>query len=104
MKKDNNELQGFSDSDQVGFVDNTKSTGGFCFLFGSVVFSWNLKKQEIFAQSSVEAEYIAIVATTKNVQWLRKILTDLGFVQSKGTVLHVDNQSTIAIARNPVHH
>ncbi|WRX10536.1 Integrase [Theobroma cacao] len=51
LKNDSGELQGISDSDWTTFIDDSKSTSGFCFSVGNVVFSWNSKKQEIMAQS-----------------------------------------------------
>ncbi|EOY13053.1 Uncharacterized protein TCM_031572 [Theobroma cacao] len=77
VRAESSELQGFSDSD------------------------W---KQEVMAQSSAEAEYIATAVDANQVLWLRKILAELGFSQNKGTLLQVDNQSAIAIAKNPVQH
>ncbi|WRX29096.1 protein of unknown function DUF4219 - like 9 [Theobroma cacao] len=45
-----------------------------------------------------------VKATANHIQWLRKILTDLGFPQAKGTVLNVDNKSAIDIVKNLMHH
>ncbi|XP_017984383.1 PREDICTED: uncharacterized mitochondrial protein AtMg00810-like [Theobroma cacao] len=77
-RTDSSELQGYIDSDWAGSLDDSKSTRGFCFSFSSGMFSWNSKKQEVVAQSSVEAEYIAISTVVNHIQWLRKILVDLG--------------------------
>nr|GMD07933.1 Copia protein [Ipomoea batatas] len=63
-------LLGYSDSNWAGSVDDMKSTTGFCFSFGSAFFSWCSKKQEMTAQSTAEAEYVAanatLVATSSN--------------------------------------
>ncbi|EOY27327.1 Uncharacterized protein TCM_029194 [Theobroma cacao] len=72
LKKDSGELQGFSDNDWARSVDDSKSTGSFCFLLGSAVFTRASKKQEIVAQSSAEAEYIAIALAAIHTKWLRK--------------------------------
>jgi hypothetical protein len=45
----NFKLQGYSDSDWAGSLDDMKSTSGYCFSFGSGIFSWCSKKQEIVA-------------------------------------------------------
>ncbi|XP_049367923.1 uncharacterized mitochondrial protein AtMg00810-like [Solanum verrucosum] len=52
-------LLGFSDSDWAGSADDMRSTSGHCFSLGSGIFLWSSKKQEIVAQSTVEAEFIA---------------------------------------------
>jgi len=42
-------LQGYSNSDWGGSLDDMKSTSNYCFSFGSGTFSWSLKKQEVIA-------------------------------------------------------
>ncbi|KAF2321527.1 hypothetical protein GH714_000311 [Hevea brasiliensis] len=81
-KKEEAKLEGYSDSDWAGCVDDSKSTSGYVFSFGSGVFCWNSRKQEVVAQSTAEAEYISAAATTNQAIWLRKILKDLGQEQS----------------------
>jgi len=54
--------------------------------------------------SSTEAEYIAGAHTTKEVVWLRRLLAELGLPNNDPTILHMDNQSTMAIAKNPQFH
>ncbi|KAG7599301.1 Integrase catalytic core [Arabidopsis suecica] len=54
------ELVGFSDSDWGGSVEEKKSTSGYVFTIGSGACCWNSSKQKTVAQSTAEAEYIAI--------------------------------------------
>lgn len=49
-------LVGFSDSDWGGCKEDLKSTTGYCFSLGSVIFSWQTSKQDTIAQSTAEAE------------------------------------------------
>ncbi|XP_021762535.1 uncharacterized protein LOC110727276 [Chenopodium quinoa] len=72
---ENSKLLAYSDSDWGGSNDDMKSTLGYVFSLGSGVFSWISKKQEVVAQSTAEAEYIAASATVNQAVWLRKILT-----------------------------
>jgi len=51
-------LHGFSNSDWGRFIDDMKSTSGFRFNLGSIIFSWSSKKQDIITQFTVEAEFI----------------------------------------------
>jgi len=55
-------LFGFCDSDWAGCLEDHKSTTGFFLSLGSGAISWTLKKQEIVALSSSEAEYVAAAA------------------------------------------
>ncbi|XP_031252306.1 uncharacterized protein LOC116110236 [Pistacia vera] len=66
--------------------------------------SWNSKKQEVVAQSTAEAEYVVAAAAVNQLVWLRKFLKDLRLEQTQGNVLHCDNQSAIAMSKNPVLH
>jgi hypothetical protein len=80
---------------------------GFIFMLEGAAVSWSSKKQTSVALSSTEVEYIAAAHasdTTKEVIWLRRLLTDLGLDLDSPTTLHVDNQSAIATARNPEFH
>lgn len=97
-------LQGFSDSDWAGSLDDSKSTSGYAFNLGSGVFSWSSKKQEVVAQSSAEAEYIAAAGAANQAIWLRNLMEDLSMKQTDATVIWVDNKSAISMAKNPVFH
>ncbi|XP_052882313.1 uncharacterized protein LOC128290624 [Gossypium arboreum] len=68
------------------------------------VFCWSSKKQQTVTQSTVEAEYIVAAAAVNQAIWLRKLLFDLNEDQSEVTKIMVDNQSTVAIAKNLVFH
>jgi len=81
-----------------------RSTSGYCFNLGSRVFSWCSKKQEIVAQSTAEAEFIAATAAVNQALWLKKILSDLSMEEREPTEISIDNQAVIAISHNPVFH
>jgi hypothetical protein len=97
-------LQGFVDADWASDINDRKSTSGFVFTFGGAAISWSSKKQSSTALSSSEAEYIAAAHAAKEAVWLRRLLTNLGIDISSPTTLYIDNQSAIAIARNPEFH
>lgn len=97
-------LIGYSDSDWGGCREDLKSTTGYCFSIGSAVFSWQTSKQDTIAQSTAEAEYMALCATANQAIWLRRLLEDLRFCSQEGVPIYCDNQSAIAIGKNPVQH
>ena len=68
-----------------------RSTTGFCFSLGSGIFSWCSKKQDVIAQSTAEAEYVAATAAVNQALWLRKIFADLHMKQNEPTQIHIDN-------------
>jgi len=95
-------LIGFSDASWGNDLHTRKSTTGYVFYLSGGLISWSSKRQSTVALSSTEAEYMALTHTTKEAVWLRT-LTELGFEQVT-TTLYEDNQSSIALAKNPVHH
>ena len=98
------ELSGYCDSDWAGDSDSRKSVSGYCFSIGSGAVSWTSKKQPTVALSSTEAEYKAACIAACEVVWLRRILMDVAVPIRTATVLRCDNQSCMAIAKNPVFH
>ncbi|XP_068641849.1 secreted RxLR effector protein 161-like [Aristolochia californica] len=68
------ELIGYFDSDYQGCLDTCKSTFDFIFMFGGGAISWKSKKQDCVAQSTMEAEYVAMNIATREVVYLRKFL------------------------------
>ncbi|KAG9080793.1 hypothetical protein FRC06_006157, partial [Ceratobasidium sp. 370] len=54
--------------------------------------------------SSTEAEYVAAASAAREMVWLRQYLSELGFLPEGPTTLLTDNQSSMALAKNPGHH
>lgn len=95
------DILAYSDADWAGDVDTRHSTSGWiCLLNGGPV-SWSSRKQSVIATSTTEAELIAMCSATKEVVWLRKLLTDLYCKQLDATVLRCDNLGAISIVKNP---
>src|ERR1700752_1446474 len=72
-------------------------------MCGAVI-DWFCKQQPVVALSSTEAEYYALGEAVKNALWFRHLLGESGFTINDPTLIHQDNQSTIAIALNPINH
>jgi len=60
--------------------------------------SYYSRRQSCVALSSTESEYIAMSSATQTVTWLRRLLSQLGFLREGPTVVHEDNQASIHIA------
>ncbi|GJX47030.1 hypothetical protein Tco_0272220 [Tanacetum coccineum] len=93
----------FSDSDYAGDNHDRRSTSGGCQYLGRRLVSWQCKKQTIVAISSTEAEYVAAASCCAQVLWMQNQLLDYGF-NFMNTEIHIDNESTICIVKNPVFH
>jgi len=95
-------LHGYVDASYANNEDS-RSTSGFCFKYGTGLISWYSKKQPTVALSSAEAEYIAATEAAKEGMWLRVLLSELGFPQDT-TQLYEDNQACILLSKNPQLH
>ncbi|KAH9119485.1 hypothetical protein LEN26_011626 [Aphanomyces euteiches] len=97
-------LRGYTDSDYAANPDTRRSVSGYCTYVGDCLVSWSSQCQRIVAQSTTEAEYIALAQAAKEVLFMRTLNCELGNPIATGIILHADNQPAIATATNPVHH
>jgi hypothetical protein len=88
----------------AGDVDTQKSTSGVLFLLGQNVISWQSQNQRVMALSSCEAEYIAVTMATCQGVWLAQLMGELRNEEARLFALKIDNQSAIALVKNPVFH
>ena len=95
---------GFSDADWAGDLNDRKSTSGYTFQINGAAVSWRSKKQTCVALSTAEAEYIALSAAAQEALWMRQLLTDLNVNIDEPVTIYEDNQSAIAMSKNPQFH
>ena len=99
------ELIGFSDSDWGSSPDRHSISGyGFKLNTESALISWRSCKQRVVALSTCEAEYLALTESCKEALFLRQLLSDMTNSKKTHVKLHTDNQGSMALAKNPVHH
>jgi hypothetical protein len=97
-------LIGYVDADHAADLDFRRSVTGYIFLLAGGPISWRSARQEMVAISTTEAEYVAAATAVQELRWLRSLLSPLSVDISLPTPLYGDNQSAIAISRNPEHH
>ena len=97
-------LVGYTDSDVGGDLVGRRSTGGMAFYVNESLVTWNSHKEKTVALSSCEAEFMAATAAAKQALWLKNLLGELTGTQLKTMTLMVDNNSAIALMKNPVFH
>ena len=78
------------------------STTGYCTFLGGNLVSWRSKKQNVVAQSSVEAKFRAMATVVCELLWVNIIMENLKVQWSKPMKLYYDNKSAINIAHIPV--
>ena len=96
------DVEGYSDADWAGDVNDRKSTSGYVFTISGGAVSWKSKKQTSVALSTAETEYMALASTAQEAMWMRQLTADLKSAPSKATTIYEDNQSAIEMAKNPV--
>lgn len=85
-------------------MKDRRSTSGYCtYIWGNLV-AWRSKKQSVVARSSVEAEFRAIALGICEGLWLKRVMEELKISTEFPMKMFCDNQATISISHNPVHH
>jgi hypothetical protein len=97
-------LVGYSDSDVGGDLVGRRSTGGMSFYLNESLVTWCSHKEKTVALSSCEAEFMAATEAAKQALWLRTLLSELTAKKARKVTLFVDNNSAIALMKNPVFH
>ena len=71
------------------------------FLANGII-SWLSQRQKRVCLSSTEAEYVGMTETAHQIQWIRNLCEEIGFILGP-LPLCVDNQGTIFLASNPAY-
>ena len=85
-------------------TDGAYSTSGYVFQLAGAPVSWSSKRQGEVATSTTHAEYIGQYNAILHLQWLRTFLAETQLYRSPVTNIMADNQSAIALSRNPEFH
>ncbi|CAM9594320.1 unnamed protein product, partial [Heterosigma akashiwo] len=88
-------LRAFSDSDFCSDRIDGKSVTGYVLFLGDAPIIWSSKLQGAVTTSTVEAEYLALRSSVKDIMWLRHLLADLGCPQQEPTPVVEDNSACI---------
>ena len=90
----------YSDSDWAGDCETRASVAGFILYLMGVPISWRSKIMKVVAQSSTEAEYIALSEAAKEVKFVYQVLVSLGFKVKLPIIVRVDNLGAIFMSDN----
>ncbi|KAM1644665.1 hypothetical protein EV1_006205 [Malus domestica] len=99
-------VEGYTDADFQSDVDDRSSNSGYVFTLNGGAVSWKSKKQSVIADSTTEAEYVAVAEAGKEAFWMMKFITELGVVPTitSPVTLYCDNNGAIAQAKEPRAH
>ena len=93
-------ISAFGDSSWADVEPSRKSTYGYYLFVNNAAFAWKAALAPILALSTAEAELIAICACATEIIYVRKLANELGFLQTKPTILYTDNQGAKALAEH----
>jgi transposase InsO family protein len=100
-KKKVGKMQVYSDASWAEDSIDRKSLSGFiCEINGGTV-TWCSRKQEVVSLSSMEAEYIALSESCKEVKWVKMLIGSFfEFVIPDKITLQTDSQSSMKLITN----
>jgi hypothetical protein len=93
----------YSDADFANDPTDRRSISGYVTTLDDNVISYASRKQEINAQSTCEAEYVAMAEATKDVLWLAGLCKELKWKHPVPLLLG-DNQGAISLSVQPGKH
>jgi len=97
-----NNLVAYVDSSHADDIDSRRSRCGFLIYFDDSPISWKTVLQKRLALSTAEAEYRAATLCTKEIVWIRRLLSELGLKQIRPTAMFEDNRACIKMIENPM--
>jgi len=99
-----NQPVAFADASWGDDPEDRRSTTGVIIKMNGGAIIWTSRKQKCVATSSAEAEYMALGDATKEIMWLRQLLSEMQHAIQGATPLFGDNNSALATAKHDAHH
>jgi hypothetical protein len=91
-------ITAYIDADFAEDNETRKSVSGVVIMINNSPVSWFSRRQRIIAQSSTEAEYLAVFYGRNELIWIQQFMKEIGFNEiEKSTTIMQDNQSTMAL-------
>jgi hypothetical protein len=99
-------VNGYTDASFQTDKDEFRLQSGFVFCLNGGAVTWKSSKQDIVADSTMEAKYTTASEAAKEVVWIRKFVSELGVIPSASSPmdLYCDNSGAIAQAKEPRSH
>jgi len=92
----NDQLTGYTDSDWANDSADRKSQRGHVFLLCNGAVSWQSRKQDLIAMSTLEAEYIACSEGSRETKSLLQLHRDIHGKDASPLPINCDNQGALS--------
>ncbi|SDA05527.1 BZ3501_MvSof-1269-A2-R1_Chr5-2g07480 [Microbotryum saponariae] len=93
---------GYSDANWGACIDTLVSTMGYVFYITGSAVSWSSKRQSRVADSTTDAEYLALSHAGKEGIYLSQLLEELHVQPVAPAHIFTDNKAAAAVAHDPV--
>ncbi|RDX75106.1 hypothetical protein CR513_45060, partial [Mucuna pruriens] len=80
--KGGNAIVGYVDVDYIGKLDTRKSLFKYVFTLFGIIICWKMSLQLVVALSTTQLEYISLAKEVKETIWIKRIIGELGIMQS----------------------
>jgi hypothetical protein len=98
---DDQPLVRFADSDYGGCRDTRRYTSRIIHKLGEDAIDWRSKRQPNVVLSTTEADYRVFCEATRDIVYMRRLLSELGIIRGDPTPLLCYNQSSIRLVHKP---
>ncbi|CAM8902387.1 unnamed protein product [Rhodiola kirilowii] len=91
-------IEGYSDASWISNEEDHSSTNGWVFLLGGGAISWASKKQTCISSSTMESEFVALAAASKEAEWLKNMIHEIPLWERpiSPISIHCDSAATLA--------
>ncbi|CAM9000448.1 unnamed protein product [Rhodiola kirilowii] len=91
-------IEGYSDASWISNEEDHSSTSGWVFLLGGGAISWASKKQICISSSTMESEFVALAAASKEAEWLKNMIHEIPLWERpiSPISIHCDSAATLA--------
>ncbi|CAM9000248.1 unnamed protein product [Rhodiola kirilowii] len=98
-------IEGYSDASWISNEEDHSSTSGWVFLLGGGAISWASKKQTCISSSTMESEFVALAAASKEAEWLKNLIHEIPLWEKpiSPISIHCDSAATLAKAYSHVY-
>ncbi|SGZ16041.1 BQ5605_C029g10723 [Microbotryum silenes-dioicae] len=93
---------GYSDANWGACVDTSISTMRYIFYLAGAAVSWSSKRQTRVADSTTDAEYLALLHAGKEAIYLTQLLSELHVSPIAAAHIFTDNEAAAAVVHDPV--